>query len=203
MLHLFVNSDSQALSNWHAAFPDALVLEREAMLRSTALGDLIWCRLHSGEVVAEVIAPCLKFDRPVIILADEPDENVVVAALEAGAAGCCNSHSAPEVLQQVALVVSHGGLWVGQSILKRLVGGAARALEKRTDVTKDDSWSAKLSEREVQVAKLVASGESNKEIADHLAISERTVKAHLTSVFEKLALRDRLQLSLRINGLPS
>lgn len=51
------------------------------------------------------------------------------------------------------------------------------------------------------MAKLVAGGASNKEIAGQLSITERTVKAHLSAVFEKLGLRDRLQLSLKINGL--
>lgn len=64
-----------------------------------------------------------------------------------------------------------------------------------------DTWSALLSERELQAAKLVAGGASNKEIADQLAITERTVKAHLSAIFEKLGVRDRLQLSLRINGV--
>jgi len=58
-----------------------------------------------------------------------------------------------------------------------------------------------LSEREVQVARLIANGASNKEIADRLVITERTVKAHLTAIFEKLGVRDRLQLSLRVNGV--
>lgn len=202
MQHLIVNSESQPLDNWQAAFPGAVVLKRPDLMRSTVAADLIWCRLNSGENVEDVIAPCLTLGQPVVVLADEPDETIVVAVLEAGAAGCCNSRAASEVLQQVAVVVGNGGLWVGQSILRRIVGGASRALGKRAAVPKEDSWTKKLSERECQVAKLVASGESNKEIADHLAISERTVKAHLTSVFEKLALRDRLQLSLRINGLP-
>ena len=58
-----------------------------------------------------------------------------------------------------------------------------------------------LSEREGQVAKLVAGGASNKEIADRLSIAERTVKAHLTAIFEKTGARDRLQLSLKVNGM--
>ena len=66
---------------------------------------------------------------------------------------------------------------------------------------KIDDWSALLSEREQQVARLVARGSSNREVAEQLSISERTAKAHLTSIFDKLGLRDRLQLSLRINGL--
>lgn len=122
-------------------------------------------------------------------------------ALTAGAAGCCNTHAAPEVLNQVAMVVSNGGLWVGQSLLQRLVGSTGRILGQRPAEAKNDGWGALLSEREVQVAKQVACGASNKEIASLLSISERTVKAHLTSIFEKLGLRDRLQLSLKINGM--
>ena len=48
----------------------------------------------------------------------------------------------------------------------------------------------------------VGKGANNKEIAEQLAVSERTVKAHLTSVFEKLHLRDRVQLALAVNRLP-
>lgn len=126
----------------------------------------------------------------------------MLQALAAGAAGCCNSHAAPEVLQQVALVVANGGLWVGQSLLRRVVDNSARLIQRQTGAVGQEDWSGALSEREVQVARLVAEASSNKEIARQLAISERTVKAHLTSIFEKLGLRDRLQLSLRINGLP-
>jgi DNA-binding NarL/FixJ family response regulator len=57
-----------------------------------------------------------------------------------------------------------------------------------------------LSAREDQVAKAVAAGLSNKEVASRLNISERTVKAHLGAVFEKLEVRDRLQLVLFLSA---
>ncbi|MFH1659195.1 MAG: response regulator transcription factor [Pseudomonadota bacterium] len=136
----------------------------------------------------------------VVILADEPGDAIIAEACALGASGCCNTHAAPEVLRQVALVVENGGLWIGQSLLQRLVGSTSRVLEARPEA-KLDTWSGLLSERESQVAKLVAGGASNKEIADQLSITERTVKAHLSAIFEKLGLRDRLQLSLRINGV--
>jgi DNA-binding NarL/FixJ family response regulator len=122
-------------------------------------------------------------------------------ALALGAAGCCNSRSAPAVLRQVAVVVSNGGLWVGQSLLRQLVGATSRRLGQLPGGAENDDWSGFLSEREVQVARLIANGASNKEIADRLVITERTVKAHLTAIFEKLGVRDRLQLSLRVNGV--
>jgi len=137
----------------------------------------------------------------VVLLSDEPDEAQILQALALGAAGCCNSRAAPAVLRQVALVVSNGGLWVGQALLGKLVGATSHRLGRLPPEAKNDDWAELLSEREGQVARLVANGASNKEIAEQLAITERTVKAHLTAIFEKLGVRDRLQLSLRINGL--
>ena len=57
-----------------------------------------------------------------------------------------------------------------------------------------------LTKRETQVAQAVADGCSNREIAERLNISERTVKARLTSVFQKLDVRDRVQLALLMRG---
>jgi DNA-binding NarL/FixJ family response regulator len=137
----------------------------------------------------------------VVLLADDPDESVVEQALARGASGCCNTNAAPEVLRQVALVVENGGLWVGQSLLLRLVGGTSRALASKQERPPRVDWAMLLSEREVQVARMVASGASNREVAERLSITERTVKAHMSAIFEKLGLRDRLQLSLHINGV--
>ena len=107
----------------------------------------------------------------------------------------------PVLLRQVMLVVENGGLWIGQSLLQKLVGSTSRLFSQRSSGQNTESCLSLLSEREAQVARLVAGGASNKEIAEQLFITERTVKAHLSAVFEKLGLRDRLQLSLKINGL--
>lgn len=58
---------------------------------------------------------------------------------------------------------------------------------------------AALTQREREVALCVARGESNKEIARKLDLAERTIKAHLTGIFEKLGVRDRLRLALLLN----
>lgn len=201
MQHWIIDTDTQPLATWKEAFPGAHYLQSAQSLPLGEVADIIWVRHGVGANMVTLLADWVSLGRPLVVMADEPDEATVIASVEAGAAGCCNSRSAPEVLQHVAVVVSNGGLWIGQSVLQRLVGGASRILGQRAEKPKNDDWLSKLSERETQVARLVASGASNKEIADQLAITERTVKAHLTAVFEKLALRDRLQLSLKINGL--
>lgn len=203
MNHCFVDRDLIPVPTWLEAFPRARVMRRENLAMLPA-GEpvILWVRYRAGETLESVLpAGTLETWQLLVLLADEPDEDVVADALARGASGCCNTHAAAEVLQQVALVVENGGLWVGQSLLRRLVGGTSRALAGRSERPPRVDWSTVLSEREVQVARLVAGGASNREVADQLSITERTVKAHLSAIFEKLGLRDRLQLSLRINGV--
>ena len=203
MQHWIVDNADRAISSWVEAMPVARLVMRSALPSTVFEGPgVIWCRLRSGESVDAVLEALDRAGgQPLVLLCDEPNESLVMQALALGAAGCCNTHAAPDVLRQVALVVSNGGLWVGQSILRKLIGATSHRLGQRPPQGKNDDWSGLLSERETQVARLVAAGSSNREIADRLAITERTVKAHLTAIFEKLGLRDRLQLSLRINGL--
>ncbi|NJD25117.1 MAG: helix-turn-helix transcriptional regulator [Betaproteobacteria bacterium] len=203
MQHWIIDREAVALDNWRAALPRAQVLGREALAGVRFAGDgIIWVRMRFGEPVIQAVSGVDRSGgQPLVVLADDPNERVVLEALAAGAAGCCNSHAAPAVLRQVVLVVGNGGLWVGQSLLTQLVGATTRRLAQLGEVRANDGWTASLSAREAEVARLVAAGAANKEIAARLKITERTVKAHLTAIFEKLGVRDRLQLSLRVNGL--
>lgn len=202
MQHWICDSGTRPVATWLEAMPAAKMLARaEVHGIPASQPGILWFRLRAGEVIGAVLPRLGLAERQhLVLLCDEPDEALVMQALSAGAAGCCNTHAAPEVLKQVAVVVGNGGLWIGQSLLQRLVGSTARLLGQRAGDARNDDWAALLSERETQVAQQVAGGASNKEIASQLSISERTVKAHLTSIFEKLGLRDRLQLSLKINS---
>src|SRR2546427_568032 len=73
---------------------------------------------------------------------------------------------------------------------------AARAAE-------DDTRLRRLTQRERQISGLIAIGSSNKEIADRLSITERTVKAHLTNIFQKLQLSSRVHLAIHALQLNS
>lgn len=195
-MHCLIDDAAKILANWREAFPEGLRRRREEF-RPPA--RLYWLRLLPGESPGDIV-PSPALPAPFIILADEPSESLVMQALEAGAAGCCNTHAAPEVLQQVAVVAENGGLWVGRTLMQHVLASTQRILAQKEKPPEAD-WSSLLSEREIAVARLVAQGASNKEVARQLDVVERTVKAHLTAIFEKLHVRDRLQLSLRINGL--
>ena len=202
MRQIFLSSDARTRPAWLEAFPE-LITERLDM-PAAALPDgraLVWALLPAGEPAAALVDRLRDglAGRPLLLLADLPSEDEALAALAAGACGYCNGHAAPEVLLQVALVVANGGIWVGQGLMQRLLAATARRLAQAS--IDDGAWRRTLTAREQEAALLVAGGASNKEIARQLDITERTVKAHVSAMLEKLGARDRLQLSLMINGV--
>lgn len=201
MPHLFLTGAKVPPPRWREAFPDALI-GSNTVGRKPASSDIVW--LHASDAAstaAKVGAVLARFAGcRVVVLANIPNDDEALAALGAGAQGYCNAYADPEVLKEVGEVARRGGLWVGETLLSRLLGGLSRRLVERPA---DDANGplARLSAREREIAHRVTLGESNKEIARGLDIAERTVKSHLTVVFQKLGVRDRLQLALACSGL--
>jgi len=194
MRQIFLSQDARQRDSWDEAFPDLLA----ARLDEIPSGDaLIWALLPPGQRIDGLLGRLA--GRTLIVLADEPNEEEAMAALAGGAAGYCNGHAAPQVLQQVAAVVENGGVWVGQGLMQRLLAATARLLPEQGGG--HGAWRDALTAREQEAAVALAKGASNKEIARQLDITERTVKAHVSAMLEKLGARDRLQLSLIINGV--
>ncbi|MES1982553.1 MAG: response regulator transcription factor [Pseudomonadota bacterium] len=189
MDNIFVSSSAAPPARWRIAFPQAIILN--SLPAAVAPGSLLWLHntLPNGERRADV---------HVIVMHDEPSDEQGLAALGLGASGYCNSHAAPELLHIIASVVRSEGLWVGASLLNRLVSAVSARAPVAARQTRRSALQL-LSEREGEVALCVALGDSNKEIARKLNIAERTIKAHLTMVFEKLNVRDRLQLAILLN----
>lgn len=131
-----------------------------------------------------------------LVLSSEPNDDEGLAALDAGASGYCHLYASPLTLRNALDVVASGELWVGRALMTRLLRSVGRASRPAPD-----AWSHNLTEREREVARRAAHGDSNLAIADALGITERTVKAHLTAIFEKLNVADRLQLALRVHGI--
>lgn len=199
---IFLTRRPESLPTWTAAFPGASIQPYPAAgTRLAREGEaVIWLHIAGDKPDPALLVQETALAAPgcaIVVLSNVPGDEEGLAVLEAGAVGYTNALAVPEVLHQVAAVVENGGLWVGPSLLQRLIAGLAT---RSTRVNNDHL--DKLSAREREVALGVAGGASNKEIARRLGISERTVKAHLSSAFERLGVRDRLQLSLLINGSP-
>jgi len=143
----------------------------------------------------------------VIVLTPVFQEDEEIALLRAGVKGVCRRGVDPDSLQRIVNVALSGGVWVTRSLLPRLVTELRRAGTQRAVASPQTGTSrhaadrlASLSAREREIVRLIVDGASNKEVAAALAISERTVKGHLSNVFQKLGVTDRLKLVLLIRG---
>ena len=126
--------------------------------------------------------------RILIITSFAEDENVY-QAIKAGALGYLLKDSSPEELMQAIQDVCQGRMSLHPSIASKLVEELNRPIEgKITDEP--------LTEREVEVLKLVAKGNSNQDIASLLVVSERTVGTHVSNILSKLHLANRTQAAL-------
>jgi DNA-binding NarL/FixJ family response regulator len=134
----------------------------------------------------------------VVALSNHVSQEEGLVCLEAGASGYTSALSNPTVLQQIAMVVENGGFWLGPDLMTRLRTSLARLMPHQVQEVQNKL--ASLSPREREVALAVAAGASNKEVARDMGITERTVKAHLSAIFENLGLRDRMQLIILLNG---
>lgn len=131
-------------------------------------------------------------------------EDKQIKALILGAAGYCGQSEPPELLLHAVKSILKGDIWIQRHIVPKVIGALIKMKSAPIDPVKEQQLceSTKLldtlSVRELDVAKMIKSGENNKTIASCLHISERTVKAHLTSIFKKLNISDRLHLALFI-----
>lgn len=132
-----------------------------------------------------------------------------LSALAAGAIGCCSPDLKDEQIRRILSIIDEGGVWVSNLALPMLL----QRLRSRTETAEHaetvvpppvtnapaGNGITELTHREQEIAHMVAAGDSNKIIARKLDISDRTVKSHLTTIFQKLQVHDRLQLALLVN----
>ena len=203
---------SQPPARWVEAFPEGESLGLDALVQRLGSGStspfIIWMDTEGGDWLQRLqqLLQSLPNAR-VVLMSDAPEPDEGMQALEGGVRGYTHAYAVPVLLSEVAVVVGHGGLWLGPDLLQRFVSSAHDALQRRPTPPAPQAaaatsrvaqaW-ATLTPREAAVARAVSAGRSNREVAELMFISERTVKAHLGVVFEKLGVRDRLQLVLHM-----
>lgn len=139
--------------------------------------------------------PAISTNLTIMVGSSHPSDDEATQVVSAGCAGYVHAYSPITVLDSALTTISAGGLWLGRSLITRML----RQIDQR--LTSPDGWAKSLTSREKEVAERAAKGESNQEIADVLGISERTVRAHVSAVFEKLGVSDRLKLALKVHGV--
>ena len=207
MQDIFVSTLPRLISSWAEAFPDALLIKdvlevstHLEMVTSAPATLVFWLHINEhGSELLFAIAAILKScpTAKVVVLANEPSHAETLQALSVGAVGYAHAYSEPKMLKEIRMVIAHGGIWLGQQLLKKLIETSVKHAGNRPELV--DELLGRLTVREQEVALHAAKGLSNKEIARLLDITERTVKAHLAKSFERLGAKDRLQLALMLN----
>lgn len=128
----------------------------------------------------------------VLILTTFDLDEYAFAGLRAGASGFLLKNAPPDQLVGAIRTVAAGEAIVAPRVTRRLLDTFAERMPTATQVTRDERL-AQLTDRERQVLRALAVGQSNQEIAASLVLSEATVKSHISRILTKLSLRDRVQ----------
>ena len=126
-----------------------------------------------------------------VMLTDTVDAPAVISSLQFGVRGVVLTDSPPDVLIDCINTVMTDRAWIGREAVSGTLPGL-----KKLDTARRQAKAFGLTRRELQVLREVVAGYTNKEIAARIQISENTVKAHLTHIFDKLGASNRVELAL-------
>lgn len=174
-----VSDGDEALSIVAQMIPDVLLLDL-AMPRMAGLVALRELR-DSGTTTK------------IILCTASIDKSEIVTALQLGAHGIVLKQSASDVLFKAIDTAQEGHFWVGRKRVTDLASTLRELAETGAPPTRKQFG---LTPRELEIISVIIGGYSNGDIAQRFAISEKTVKHHLTNIFDKLGVSNRLELAL-------
>ncbi|WP_172165142.1 response regulator [Pseudonocardia broussonetiae] len=176
----------------------------EALRRSAALSpDVVLMDLHMPVLDGIAATRRLRAEQPavrVLALTTFDDDEDVFAALRAGAVGYLLKDVASDRLVEALLAAARGESVLQPSVAAKVVARFAQ-LADTAPAPRPQPLVVPLTERELEVLRLLATGRSNREIAAALFLAAGTVKNHVTNVLAKLGARDRTQAALRAREL--
>jgi DNA-binding NarL/FixJ family response regulator len=187
LVHLFTTANDievvtrcsdgeEALGAARRARPDVLVLDVRMPRRS---GIDVLREIHRERIPTRVV-----------LLTAEISDEEVLEAVRLGVGGIILKEAAPRQLLQAVRLVAEGGELIDDTAVRRALDKMLRREAGVADATRV------LTPREIELVKMVGVGLRNKQIAEKLGISEATVKIHLHSVYQKLGISGRVELSI-------
>ena len=202
MNQVLISLREDLVARWIAVFPEgkATTSLKQAVRVPKKNAPLYWLDLtmvhpdHWLETVEE-----LSVRGKLVVFSPKPAQSEATLLIRAGAMGYCHQGTPGERLLEISRVLENEGFWMPREMIQRITQNTRRIGSQKYNPEQDPQ---QLTDRERAVAELIGLGANNAEVAETLNMSERTVKAHLTSIFQQLNLRDRVQLALVMNRLP-
>ena len=191
--NVFITEAEFISPHWQTAYPECDIIDKQP--NNITADTILWILAGSPDWL-NIVQKHSKNRIPVIVMTKELNMAELCAALQVGARGYVEAFASQVIIEQVAETVISGGIWLPGQLLSNLVGVLSKqpiSYQHACDLTL-------LTKRERQVVDVVVTGASNKVVAKQLNITERTVKEHMSSIFNKLNVRDRMQLMLAIKG---
>ncbi len=138
-------------------------------------------------------------DLRILVLTSSEEDDAVRKAMKAGAAGYCLKDAPPEELVMAIRAVWGGGTYLGKGVDVGWETGKQEGQEKNDLENQPGRVAETLTRREKDVLRLLAKGFSNREIAETLFVSEKTVKTHVANIFGKISVNSRTQAAIWAN----
>jgi DNA-binding NarL/FixJ family response regulator len=136
------------------------------------------------------------YSSKIILLLNKFNNAFLINTLMSGVKGCLTSTSESTQLVEAIRTVHNGNIWLEIDTLNQLLPKMVTQSKKK----KYSLGNHNLTRREEEIARLILKGNSNKKIASKLYITEKTVKTHLTKIFKKLGINNRLELAVKFNA---
>lgn len=174
---------------------EAAIDQVSALQPDVILMDILMPGMGGVEATRDI---CQRFPKTkVLVLSIDDDDENIAQALRYGAAGYLLKNTPPEELVQGIQAVhkgyTHLGPGVGRKLIEQIPDPASNPVAELE----------KLTPREQEIVRLIARGANNREIAEKLHITEKTVKNHITNILSRLNLRDRLHVAIVANANPT
>ena len=156
--------------------------------------DVVLLDLHMPKKTGLEVIPIIKAQLPdvkILVITSFGDDAHVFPAIQMGAMGYLLKDTAPNDILDAIRELYHGRAAIHPTIALRVLQEVNKPRRQDKPLTEDP-----LSQREMEILKLVATGQTNQEIADYLVVSERTVRTHVSNILSKLHLANRTQAAL-------
>lgn len=201
-LILYTNS-STILSSWHKkldSFENAISVKKESDLKCHLTPQKSYIILYDYNTfkdnfskISEWIAEEFS-NTKILIMSLHPSFREGYPLIQKGIKGYANTYLAKIHLKDAITSIDNGGTWFYPEFVNNLIKHVAVMEFERNE----DDIISRITTREYEIGLLVAEGLTNKKIAEITGITERTIKAHISSLYQKLNVNNRVSLALKI-----